>query len=201
MAMKSIEELYKRAFELKNRGMSDKEISTELHLSVNTVTWLLSKEFLKESTVQDVKIGWRTIGVYGSRISAFSETICDIIEEESTSMNVVADAVLGITINGIPFATMASYFLDKELIVYRPHPARKEGVFSSNFASVKGKNIVIVDDVASTGETLKRTIADIKKEGGKPILAVVLASKMAGDEISGVRLRSLIRTRLVGISK
>ncbi len=199
--MKSIEELYKRAFELKNRGMSDKEISTELHLSVNTVAWLLSKEFLKESTVQDVKIRWRRIGVYGSRISAFSETICDIIEEESTSMNIIADAILGITINGIPFATMASYFLDKELIVYRPHPARKEGVFSSNFASVKGKNIVIIDDVASTGETLKRTIADIKKEGGKPILAVVLASKMADDEISGVRLRSLIRTRLVGIRK
>ena len=81
--MKSIEELYKRAFELKNKGMSDKEISTELHLSVNTVTWLLSKEFLKESTVQDVKIGWRSVGVYGTRIASFAETMCDIIQEEA----------------------------------------------------------------------------------------------------------------------
>lgn len=199
--MKSIEELYKRAFELKNKGMSDKEISTELHLSVNTVTWLLSKEFLKESTVQDVKIGWRSVGVYGTRIAAFAETMCDIIQEEAAETGTQPDAILGITINGIPFATMISYFLEKELIVYRPHPNRKEGFFSSNFASVKDKNVVIIDDVASTGETLRRTISDIRKEGGNPFLAVVLATKMAEDEMMGVRIRSLMRTRLVGAKK
>ena len=199
--MKSIEELYKRAFELKNKGMSDKEISTELHLSVNTVTWLLSKEFLKESTVQDVKIGWRSVGVYGTRIAAFAETMCDIIQEEAAETGTQPDAILGITINGIPFATMISYFLEKELIVYRPHPNRKEGFFSSNFASVKDKNVVIIDDVASTGETLRRTISDIRKEGGNPFLAVVLVTKMAEDEMMGVRIRSLMRTRLVGAKK
>jgi orotate phosphoribosyltransferase len=199
--MKSIEELYKRAFELKNKGMSDKEISTELHLSVNTVTWLLSKEFLKESTVQDVKIGWRSVGVYGTRIASFAETMCDIIQEEAAETGTQPDAILGITINGIPFATMISYFLEKELIVYRPHPNRKEGFFSSNFASVKDKNVVIIDDVASTGETLRRTISDIRKEGGNPFLAVVLVTKMAEDEMMGVRIRSLMRTRLVGAKK
>ena len=199
--MKSIEELYKRAFELKNKGMSDKEISTELHLSVNTVTWLLSKEFLKESTVQDVKIGWRSVGVYGARIASFAETMCDIIQEEAAETGTQPDAILGITINGIPFATMISYFLEKELIVYRPHPNRKEGFFSSNFASVKDKNVVIIDDVASTGETLRRTISDIRKEGGNPFLAVVLVTKMAEDEMMGVRIRSLMRTRLVGAKK
>ena len=199
--MKSIEELYKRAFELKNKGMSDKEISTELHLSVNTVTWLLSKEFLKESTVQDVKIGWRSVGVYGTRIASFAETMCDIIQEEASETGTQPDAILGITINGIPFATMISYFLEKELIVYRPHPNRKEGFFSSNFASVKDKNVVIIDDVASTGETLRRTISDIRKEGGNPFLAVVLVTKMAEDEMMGVRIRSLMRTRLVGAKK
>ena len=199
--MKSIEELYKRAFELKNKGMSDKEISTELHLSVNTVTWLLSKEFLKESTVQDVKIGWRSVGVYGTRIASFAETMCDIIQKEASETGTQPDAILGITINGIPFATMISYFLEKELIVYRPHPNRKEGFFSSNFASVKDKNVVIIDDVASTGETLRRTISDIRKEGGNPFLAVVLATKMAEDEMMGVRIRSLMRTRLVGAKK
>ena len=199
--MKSIEELYKRAFELKNKGMSDKEISTELHLSVNTVTWLLSKEFLKESTVQDVKIGWRSVGVYGTRIASFAETMCDIIQEEASETGTQPDAILGITINGIPFATMISYFLEKELIVYRPHPNRKEGFFSNNFASVKDKNVVIIDDVASTGETLRRTISDIRKEGGNPFLAVVLATKMAEDEMMGVRIRSLMRTRLVGAKK
>ncbi|GGM68035.1 orotate phosphoribosyltransferase [Thermogymnomonas acidicola] len=196
--MKSLEELYKRALELKNKGMSDKEISTELHLSVNTVTWLLSKEFLKEKVVQDVKIGWRSLGVYGGRIAHVAEIMADIIEEESRLSQFEVDSILGITINGIPFATMVSYIMDRELIVYRPHPARKEGLFSSNYAGVRGKNIVVIDDVASTGETLRRTFKDVRDEGGKVVLAVLLASKLPVDEIDGVKIRSILRTRLVG---
>ncbi len=196
--MKSVEDLYKRALELKNKGMSDKEISTELHLSVNTVTWLLSKDFLKESSVQDVKIGWRSAGVFGNRIYNLAEVIADIIEEESINGEYEIDSILGVSINGIPFATMVSFILDKEITVYRPHPSREEGFFSSNFAGVKGKNVVVLDDVASTGETLKRAILDVQKAGGKVVLAVVLASKMGGEEISGVRVRSILRTRLVG---
>jgi orotate phosphoribosyltransferase len=196
--MKSIEELYKRALELKNKGMSDKEISTELHLSVSTVTWLLGRQFVKEQVVQDVKIGWRSIGVNGERIRSIAEVIVDITDEETSKMGLEPDAFLGITINGIPYATMASYITGKEVVVYRPHPSRKEGFFSSNFASVKGKNIVILDDVVSTGETMKRAIIDVKNEGGNPILAVVIASKMKSDEIQGVKVRSLLRTVLVG---
>ncbi len=134
--MKSLEELYKRAIELKNKGMSDKEISTELHLSVNTISWLLSKN-IGETKIQDVKIGWRSIGVYGSRIGHIAEIMADIISEEINIDDL--DSVLGITINGIPFATFVSDILGKELMVYRPHPSGKEGLFSSNFAGVKGK--------------------------------------------------------------
>ncbi|MCL5799720.1 MAG: orotate phosphoribosyltransferase-like protein [Candidatus Thermoplasmatota archaeon] len=199
--MKSIEELYKKALELKNKGISDKEISTELHLSVNTVTWLLSQEFLKGSKVEDVRVGWRSIGVYGNRIMYIAQIMADIIDEElSKDGGKRIDSILGITINGIPFATMASYLMEKELIVYRPHHSRQEGFFSSNFASVKGKNVVIIDDVASTGETLRRTITDIKNEGGIVLLVIVLASKLHSDEISGVRIRSIIRTNIIGNS-
>lgn len=199
--MKSIEELYKKALELKNKGISDKEISTELHLSVNTVTWLLSQEFLKGSKVEDVRVGWRSIGVYGNRIMYIAQIMADIIDEElSKDGGKRIDSILGITINGIPFATMASYLMEKELIVYRPHHSRQEGFFSSNFASVKGKNVVIIDDVASTGETLRRTITDIKNEGGVVLLVIVLASKLHSDEISGVRIRSIIRTNIIGNS-
>ncbi|OWP56813.1 MAG: orotate phosphoribosyltransferase-like protein [Thermoplasmatales archaeon B_DKE] len=196
--MKSLEELYKRALELKSKGMSDKEISTELHLSVNTVTWLLGKEFLQESKVQDVKIGWRSIGVFGKRMESIAEVIADIIEEESVKNDFDYDSVLGISINGIPYATLVSTLLDKELIVYRPHPAREEGFFSSNFARVKGKKIIVIDDVTSTGETLKRTIMDVQSQGGKVLLCVVLTSKLSADEIMGVKVRSLFRAMLVG---
>ena len=193
--MKSLEELYNRALELKNKGMSDKEISTELHLSVNTITWLLSKD-LKGNRVSDTKIGWRSVGVYGNRIEKIAEVMADIVTEEISLDNVTS--IIGITINGIPFATMLSDLLDRELIVYRPHPSGKEGMFSSNFAGVKGKKIVIIDDVISTGETMKRTIEDVHNQGGEVVLCVVLVSKLNSDEINNVPVRSLIRATMVG---
>ena len=193
--MKSLEELYNRALELKNKGMSDKEISTELHLSVNTITWLLSKD-LKGNRVSDTKIGWRSVGVYGNRIEKIAEVMADIVTEEISMDNVTS--IIGITINGIPYATMLSDLLDRELIVYRPHPSGKEGMFSSNFAGVKGKKIVIIDDVISTGETMKRTIEDVHNQGGEVVLCVVLVSKLNSDEINNVPVRSLIRATMVG---
>ena len=184
-----------RAMELKNKGMSDKEISTELHLSVNTITWLLSKD-LKGSRISDTKIGWRSIGVFGNRIEKIAEIMADIVTEEVPDDEITS--IMGITINGIPYATMMSDLLDRELIVYRPHPSGKEGLFSSNFAGVNGKKVVIVDDVISTGETMKRTIDDVRNKGGEVSLCIVLVSKLTTDEINGVRVRSLIRATTVG---
>ncbi len=193
--MKSLEELHNRAIELKNNGMSDKQISTELHLSVNTISWLLSKD-ITNNKIQDVKIGWRSIGVYGNRIEHIAEIMADVITEELDMGDITS--ILGITINGIPFATMLSDLLNKELMVYRPHPTGKEGLFSSNFSGIKGKNVIIIDDVISTGETIRRTITDVKNQGGHVLLCVVLVSKLNVDEINGVKIRSLIRTTMVG---
>ncbi len=193
--MKSLEELYNRAIELKNNGMSDKQISTELHLSVNTISWLLSKD-ITNNKIQDVKIGWRSIGVYGNRIEHIAEIMADIITEEVDMEDITS--ILGISINGIPLATMLSDLLNRELMVYRPHPTGKEGLFSSNFSDIRGKNVIIIDDVISTGETMRRTITDVKNQGGHVLLCVVIVSKLNVDEISGVKVRSLIRTTMVG---
>src|SRR5437879_53767 len=61
--MKSIDALVKKAIELKEKGLSDKEIGDELHLSPETVTWLLSRGVGGGAPPKDVKIGWRSIGV------------------------------------------------------------------------------------------------------------------------------------------
>ena len=75
--MKSIEELYKKALELKNKGISDKEISTELHLSVNTVTWLLSQEFLKLSLGHFLKYLFDLTYVFKNQFRSFSK--CSVL--------------------------------------------------------------------------------------------------------------------------
>ena len=197
--MKSLEALIDKAFELKEKGLSEKEIGDELHLSVNTVTWLLVKGRKGEEPPQDVKIGWRSIGVYGNRIGFISATLSDIVLEEMEKANADFDSVCGISINGIPYATFVSEELGKELMIYRPGEARHRGggAFSSNYAGVEGKKVVIVDDVLSSGDTIKGAIADIQESGGTAVLAVVMVNKTEHDHVDGVPLRAMVRARTI----
>jgi orotate phosphoribosyltransferase len=194
--MKSVEELARRARELKEKGLNTKEIATELHLSTNTIEWLLTKG-LEEEAPKDVKIGWRSIGIYPYRISKIAEIMSDIILEEMEKRQFDVDSIVGILINGIPFATFIAEELNVEMIIYRPHPKMEEGAFSSNYAHIEGKKVVIVDDVLSTGETMRKAIEDIRRAGGEPVLCVVLVNKTPWDEIDGVPLRGLIRARIL----
>ena len=81
--------------------------------------------------------------------------------------------------------------------IYRSITTKGEGTFSSNYASISGKNVVLVDDVVSTGETISKALSAVKKEKGNPILVVVLTNKTTKDEIDGVPLRALVRARLL----
>ena len=197
--MKSIDAIAKRALEFKEKGLSEKEIADELHLSTETVTWLITRGVKGGQPPKDVKIGWRSLGVYGNRIGFIAAAMTDIILEELEKRSLDADAVVGIAINGIPLATVISEELGKELAIYRPSQERhgKGGAFSSNYASVEGKKVVLVDDVVSTGDTLKATLADVHAAGGTPVLAVVLVNKTGNDDFDGTPLRALIRARAI----
>ena len=191
--MKEIESLKKRALKYKESGLTDYEIAEELNVSKDTAIWLLSKGKEKKP-VGDVKIGWRSVGIYPCRIGFISDAISDIILEESGNRDLDFDTVVGIAINGIPFATYVADELGLELALFRPHH-EKAGAFSSNYASVKEKNVVIVDDVVGSGETFKNAIKAIKAEKGKPVLCVCMVNKKAVNDVAGVPLRSLIRAR------
>ena len=197
--MKDVNAIAKRAMECKEKGLSEKEIADELHLSAETVTWLLTRGVKGGEPPKDVKIGWRSVGVFGNRIGFMAAAMSDIALEELEKRQMDADSIVGIAINGIPLAALMSEELERELIIYRPSQERhgKGGAFSSNYASPQGKKVLIVDDVVSTGDTIKATISDVHDAGGTVVLAVVLVNKTAQDEIAGVPLRALIRARSI----
>ena len=114
--------------------------------------------------------------------------------EEAENRELDIDTVIGIAISGIPFATYVAEELCLELALFRPHH-EKIGAFSSNYASVKNKNVVIVDDVVGSGETLRNAIKATKAEKGTPVLCVCIANKKAVNDINDIPLRSLIRAR------
>jgi orotate phosphoribosyltransferase len=88
--------------------------------------------------------------------------------------------------------------LGLELGIYRP-PVTDEakGTFSSNYATLKGKSVIVVDDVVSTGHVARCSVADLKAQGANPLLIVVMVNKTPLYELDGVPLRSLIRARTI----
>ena len=197
----SIEKMSVKAKELKSKGHSTREICQEMHLSQATVEWLLAKQAsdnFTENIPADVKVGWRTIGVSGTRIQAIAEIMADVILEEQENRQFELDMVAGLTNNGVPLATVISDILGLDFGMIRP--SRGEGNetnYASNYAGLNNKNIVVVDDVVSTGSTTTEAIDFVRKEGGTPVLAIVLINKKADDEINDVPLRALIRARPV----
>lgn len=199
--MKGIDELVERAMKYKEKGLKEKEIATELNVSPDTVTWLLTRNVKEEQPPTDVKIGWRSIGVYGGRIGLLSGLMADVIVEEISRMDIDFDTVVGVAINGIPPAVLISEQLERELAIYRPPQDERNkggGTMSSNYAGVDGKRLVVVDDVISTGETMQGAIKDLEEEGAEVVLCTVAVNKDSRDEVLGVPLRALIRARMIG---
>jgi len=189
--MKEVEALIEKALNYKESGLTEHEIAEELNISKETAVWLLSKGKEKKP-IGDVKIGWRSIGVYPSRIGFISDAMCDVILEECEDV----DTILGIAVNGIPYASFIADKLGLEMAIFRPHH-QKSGAFSSNYANVKGKKVILVDDVVGTGVTFKSAIKATTAEKGKPVLCVAILNKRAQNSIDGIPLRALIRARVI----
>src|SRR5207244_1430817 len=96
--MKDVNAIAKRAMECKEKGLSEKEIADELHLSAETVTWLLTRGVKGGEPPKDVKIGWRSVGVFGNRIGFMAAAMSDIALEELEKRQMDADSIMGIAI-------------------------------------------------------------------------------------------------------
>ncbi len=189
-----------KAKELKDKGQTNREIGHEMHLGQPTIDWLLAKqasENFDEAPPPDVKVGWRTIGVSGSRIQAIAEIMADVILEEQDNLGFELDMVAGVTNNGVPLATMVSDLLGVDFGMIRPSREGTHINYASNYAGLKGKNIVLIDDVVSSGSTAEEVIEFVRAREGVPVLAMVLINKKADNQIDDVPLRALIRARPV----
>ena len=196
----SLEGMAAKAKELKDKGQTNREIGHEMHLGQPTIDWLLAKQAsgdFDEAPPPDVKVGWRTIGVSGSRVQAIAEIMADVILEEQDNLGFELDMVAGVTNNGIPLATMVSDLLGVDFGMIRPSREGTQINYASNYAGLKGKNIVLIDDVVSSGSTAEEVTKFVREREGVPVLVMVLINKKADNKIDDVPLRALIRARPV----
>ena len=184
----SVEELRSKAAELRAKGLNTQQIADELSVSQTTVQWLSSEGV--ELPPDDVRIGWRTIGARATRIEAVGLILADIIDEELAG-NV--DTIVGISLNGIAFAQSLAGHIDADFAIYRSVDEDGFGHLSNKYGNVAGRDVAVIDDVLSTGSTMRRTIEALRSEGANVCLCMVLVNKTERNEIEGVPLRGLIR--------
>ena len=196
------EKLIAQAQELRQHGFTTGEIADELNVSMDTARWLtLQKAEEKTEAPVDFAINWESIGGNSTRLSYVSGALSDMALSHGE-----ADTVVGIAVSGVPFATLMADFLedmtglDTSIAIFHPNKHRKDtdaleddGTISTNFGSVEGKKVVIVDDVITSGKTAKEVIHTVKDLGGEPTCVTVLIDKAGLSEIEGVPVESLIK--------
>jgi orotate phosphoribosyltransferase len=129
---------------------------------------------------------------------AFRE-ICDTYAQQIRSDIGLAnfDRIAGVPIAGIPFASQIAYNLQKPFLYVRKdiklhgRERRVEGIL------VSGDRVLIVDDLLTTGLTLKNAVDAARAEGGVVTDAVVfLDREEGGKELlmeAGVKLHPLLK--------
>ncbi|MFH1784477.1 MAG: ribose-phosphate pyrophosphokinase [bacterium] len=76
-------------------------------------------------------------------------------------------------------------FIDKR----RPMP--NEAIIMNVVGEVKGKNIIIIDDIIDTGKTLIKGVEALKKNGAKEIYALCTHPVLSGDAVERIKKSNL----------
>jgi orotate phosphoribosyltransferase len=200
--MKNIESLMKKATELKAEGLVEGQISEELNVSSETVTWLLTHaEKTGAPGPKDISVDWSMLGRSAYRLGHISQAMSDMIYECLDASDAGVDVVVGIALSGLPLASLIANDLCAELAVYTPSkqmlsqdPSKKlRGNLSTNFSEVREKECVVVDDVITTGRTIEEAVEHLDEHGAKINAIAVLIDKKGTDRIAGVPVTSLLK--------
>jgi len=197
--MSSLDELIRRARLLHAEGHSPSQISDELNLSMETVTYLLMKE--KEGTVpRDVLIDWTAVSGRADLLDDLAALMVGRSRSpprDEGGAGPEPTAVVGIALSGVPLATLIGLQEGLKFAVY--YPSRHStadppaGSLSGNFAPVDGEACIIVDDVITSGKTLREAVDYLRSHGATPLAIWVIFDKRGFREIDGVPVQALFR--------
>jgi orotate phosphoribosyltransferase len=120
----------------------------------------------------------------------YTERLCRMIATHFQDQHV--QLVAGPTIGGV----IISYEVAKHLGL-RSIFAEREGttrVFRRGFEIKPGERVLVVDDILTTGGSIREVISEVKRKGGQLIAVGVLVDRSEGSVDFGVPLFSCYRT-------
>jgi orotate phosphoribosyltransferase len=197
--LRSLEELSKKARELKDKGLSTFEIADQLKVQADTVVWLLVHKDAgtsKPKDATDVYVNWNPIGSSVRRLTLVGRAMADMVREavESGAME-EPEIVAGIEGTAMALSLIVARSLGRPLAsIYPQRLGEKKvaGAVNPSFSSVEGKKVLIVDTILRMGETIRAAVETLESAKAKPVGATVLANKSGKESIDGIPLRSLL---------
>ena len=93
-------------------------------------------------------------------------------------------AIVSTALGGI----VPGYEMGRQLDLPAYFVERVDGEFQlrRNFSLAKGQPVLIVDDIVSTGTSIKECLAAVRREGGKPVAVAALVDRTGGKIKLGV---------------
>lgn len=122
---------------------------------------------------------------YAMKISKICSEIVEILDDR-TDIDIIAAPTIG----GVILGHNTAYQLNmRKMDFFRPNQIKEilsvyaeeengERIFKRGYDKlIQGKNVVIVDDVVTTGGTVRKMISAVQKLGGKVIVVIVLCNR------------------------
>lgn len=175
---------------------SNDAVKLEICKILNKISALKFGAFkLASGKISPYYIDLRVVPSFPDAFQKICNFYIEFIENEVGTKNF--ERIAGIPVAGLPFASLIAYNLKKPFLYVRKGVAlhgrqrRIEGILTP------GDRVLLVDDLVTTGLSLKRTAKAIASEGGVVTDAVVLLDREEGGmerlEKSGVELHALLK--------
>ena len=174
---------------------NDENVKMEICKILNKIGALKFGAFkLSSGKISPYYIDLRIVPSFPDAFKKVCDFCVDFIKKEVDAKNF--ERVAGIPVAGIPFASLIAYNLQKSFLYVRKgvrfhgRQRRIEGTIAP------GDRILLVDDLVTTGLSLRKAAKAIMSEGGVVTDAVVLLDREEGGreklEKSGIRLHALL---------
>lgn len=125
----------------------------------------------------------------------YTEQLCQLIAQHFKNLGLKVEVVAGPTTGGI----IVAFETARQMGVKGIFAEKEEGVrvFRRDFNIAPDERVLIVDDILTTGSSIRGTMSAVRKLGGVVIGVGVLVNRSAGEIDFGVPLFSCVRSSAV----
>ncbi|NIM45806.1 MAG: orotate phosphoribosyltransferase-like protein [Nitrososphaeria archaeon] len=195
----ALNEIVKKALELKDMGLSTSDVARELNLSGETALWLTLKP-PKKMKKTDLYIDISGLVGQPQRLGTLASSLADLIREQ-IGREFGDMVVMNSSEDDTPASLSVARELELDFVLMKTLKTEKGEEIrypSTGYPEISGREAIIIQNVISSGKGAELCIKRIEEEGGSPRGVFCVVNKSDRQEIDNVRVHPLIKVIKIG---